>query len=137
MLKPDGAGGDHHLPAADVQIDTAAGAHADKRMRPQLVQFLHGNGRRGAADPRGANGHLLSQKRAGVDGVFPVGYYETGVVKMRGDGCAASGIAGQDTVATHVALSAADMELFFQLLHGGSPLDPIKMIGNFSEHFSL
>ena len=123
MLEPDGAGGDDHIAAADIQVDTAAGAHADEGIRADVVQLLHGDGGRRAADAGGAHGDLLPQQRAGIDGIFPVLGHKMGIVKQRGDLLAPAGIAGQDHIAAHVALYTADVKLLFQFLHNAPPSD--------------
>ena len=117
MLKANGAGGHHDVPRLHIQVDAAAGPGADKGIRTALVQLLHGNGRGGAADPRGAGGHFLSQQRAGPDIVFPVAGHLAGVVKQRRDGGHPSRIARQDTIASHVAGGTGDVILFFKHLH--------------------
>ena len=117
MLKADGAGGHHHVAAADIQVDAAAGAYAEECVRADVVQLLHGDGGGRPANAGGADGHLLPQQRAGVDGVLPVLRHEMGVVKQRGDLLAAARVAGQDHIAAYVALLAVDMVLFFQILH--------------------
>ena len=123
MLEADSAGGDDHIAAAHIKIDAAAGAHPDKGIRADVVQLLHSDRGGGPADAGGADGHLLAQQRAGIDGVLPVLGHEMRVVKQRGDLLAPAGIAGQDHVAAHIALYAANMKLFFQLLHNTPPDD--------------
>ena len=44
-----------------------------------------------------------------------------GVIKMGGNGLAAAGIAGQEHIATHIALLAANMELHTDVLHKNHP----------------
>ena len=117
MLKADGAGRNNHVARADVEIDAAAGADTDKRIRADVVQLLHRDGGRRPADARRADGHLLAEECAGIDGVFAVLRDKMRVVKMGGDGLAAAGIARQDAIPAHIALHAVDMELFVQLLH--------------------
>ena len=123
MLIADGAGGNDHIAAAHVQINPAAGAHADKGVGPDIVQLLHGDGGGGSADTGGADGDLFSQQRAGIDGVLPVLGHKMSVVKQGGDLFAAARVTGQDHIAAHVALHAMDVKLFFQFLHGSPPSD--------------
>ena len=117
VLKADGPGGHHDVPGLDVQVDAAAGAHPDKGVGPDGGQLLHGDGGGGAADARGAHGHLLPQERPGIDAVLPVLAHELGVVKERGDGFAPARVAGQDAVAAHIPGDAVDMVLSLQFLH--------------------
>ena len=118
VFKADRAGGHHHVAGAHVQVDAAAGAHPQKRVRADVVQLLHGDGGGRPADAGGTDGHLLPQQRAGIDGVLPVLRHETGVVEQCGDLLAAARIAGQDHIAAHVALHTVDVILLFQILHG-------------------
>ena len=111
------AGGHHHVAGAHVQVDAAAGAHPDEGIRADVVQLLHGDGGRRAADAGGADGDLLAEQRAGVDVELTVLCDMDGVIKELGDGLAPAGIAGQDAVAADVALYAMNMKLFFKLLH--------------------
>ena len=116
MLEADGAGGHHHVAGADIQIDAAAGTHPDKGVGADIVQLLHGDGGRGAADAGGTDGDLLPQQGAGVDGVLPILGHEVRVVKQGGDFFAAAGVAGQDHIPAHVALHTVDVKLFLQFL---------------------
>ena len=117
VLEADGAGGHHHVAGADIQIDAAAGTHPDKGVGADIVQLLHGDGGRRAADAGGADGDLLPQQGAGVDGVLPILGHEVCVVKQGGDFFAAAGVAGQDHIPAHVALHTVDMKLLLQFLH--------------------
>ena len=86
-LVADRAGGDHHIVALNGQGDAAAGAHPDEGVRADVVQLLHGDHRRGAADAGGADAHLLPQKGSGIGGVLPVALYLHRVIKV---GCESS-----------------------------------------------
>ena len=117
VLKPDGAGGHHHIAGLDVQGDAAAGAGADERVGAALVELLHGDGGGGAADAGGAGGDLLPQQGAGPDVELPVVGDLLGVIEQGGDGRDPARIAGQDAVAADVPLGTGNMELFCKLLH--------------------
>ena len=117
MLQADRAGGDHHVTAADIQLDAAAGPYADKRVSADVVQFLHGDGGGGPADTGGADGNLLPQQRTGIDGVLAVLRNKVRVVEQLRDLFTAAGVAGKNNIAAHVAFGAVDMILLFQLLH--------------------
>ena len=117
MFKPDGAGGNDHVAGLHVQVNAAAGAHADEGVGADVVQLLHGDGGRGAADAGGADGDLFAQQGAGVDGELAVAGHKLRVIKQRGNGLAPPGVSGEDAVAPHVALLAVNMKLFFQFLH--------------------
>ena len=117
MLEADGAGGDDHIAGLDIQVDAAAGAHPDERIRAHGVELLHGDGGRGAADAGGADADLLPQQRAGVDGELPVGHHKMGVIQQGGNFLTAARVAGGDDVAAYVALHTVEVELLFQLLH--------------------
>ena len=113
----DGARSHHHIAAADIEINAAASAYADEGVGTDGVELLHGDGSGRAADTCGADGDLLTQQRAGIDGILAVLCHKLRIVKMLGNGGAATGIAGQQHIAAHIALSTMDMELFFKLLH--------------------
>ena len=113
VLKANSAGSHHDIPGLHIQINTAAGAGADKRVRAALMQLLHGNGGGGTANTGGAGRDLLSQQRAGPDIVFPVIGHLMRVLKQCGNGRHPARVAGQNAVTADVLGSAADMELFF------------------------
>lgn len=111
------AGGDHHIVAAHIQLDPAAGAHPDKGVRPDLYQLLHGDSRGGAADPGGYHADLFSQQGAGVGHILPVGGHMDRTVKISGDLFAPTRISGQNAVATHIPRCTLDMILKLPFLH--------------------
>ena len=121
MLKPDGAGGDDHIPGLHVQINAAAGAHPEEGIRADIMQLLHGDRGRGAANARGADGDLLPQEGAGVDGELPVAGDKVCIVKQGGYGLASARITGKDAVTAHIAGLAVNMKLLFQFLHKKRP----------------
>ena len=120
-LMPDRAGGDHHIVAFHLQSDPTAGAYPHKGIRPQRVQLLHGDDRRGSADPGGTDAHPFPQKRPRIRGEFPVGGYLDRVVEIGGDLLTAARIARQDAVASYVSPAALNMELQRMLMHGAHP----------------
>ena len=121
MLKADGAGGDDHIPGLHIQVDAAAGAHADEGVRADIVQLLHGDGGRGAADARGADGDFFAQESAGVDGELPVAGDKVRVIKQGGYSLAPARVTGKDAVTAHIAGLAVNMKLLFQFLHKKRP----------------
>ena len=123
----DRAGGDHHIVALNGQGDAAAGAHPDEGVRADVVQLLHGDHRRGAADAGGADAHLLPQKGSGIGGVLPVALYLHRVIKVGCDLLAAAGITGQETVAAHVAGLTFDMKLQLVFVHDNPPCSDKKL----------
>ena len=108
---PDGAGGHHHVVALYFQRDAAAGAHADKGIRADGVQLLHGDDGGGPADAGGADAHLLPQQGARPGGILPVGLHLGRIVEVGGDFFAAAGVSGQQAVPAHVPFAAFNMEL--------------------------
>ena len=117
VFKPDGAGGHHYISGADLHINTAAGAHPDKGVGANGRQLLHGDGGGGAADSGGADGNLFSQQRAGIDIVLPVHSHMMGIVKMRCNGLAPSGIPGEKHIPAHIPFLTADVKLHTNILH--------------------
>ena len=117
VLKADGAGGHHNVAGLHVQVDAAAGAGADKGVRAALVQLLHGDGGRGAADAGGTGGDLFAQQRAGPDVELPVVGHLMRIVKQGGDGGHPARISGEDAIPAYVAGDAVNMKLLFQFLH--------------------
>ena len=117
MLKPDGTGGDDHIPGLHTQVDAAAGAHTEEGIRANVMQLLHGDGGGGAPNTGGADGDLFSQKRACVDGVLPVAGHKFRIVKQFRNGLAPTRITGENAVASHIALLTVNVKLFFQFLH--------------------
>ena len=126
-LVADRAGGDHHIVALNGQGDAAAGAHPDEGVRADVVQLLHGDHRRGAADAGGADAHLLPQKGSGIGGVLSVALYLHRVIKVGCDLLAAAGITGQETVAAHVAGLTFDMKLQLVFVHDNPPCSDKKL----------
>ena len=124
-LVADRPGGDHQVPALDLQLDAPAGAGADKGVRTNGVELLQGDHRRGAADARRADGDFLPQKGPGVDVKLPVVGHMDGIVKVLGDDFAPPRVPREDAVAPHIPRGAADMELqgpFFLFHSVGSSL---------------
>ena len=117
MFKADGAGGDDNIAGLHVQLNAAAGADTDEGIRADVVQLLHCDGGRRAADAGRADADLLSEQGAGVDIEFPILGDMFGIVKERSDGLAPAGIAGQDAVPANISFDTVNMELFFKLLH--------------------
>ena len=117
MLISDGSRGDHYIPGQNVHGDAAAGADPNEGIRADGRQFLHGDGGRRAADAGGADGHLLSQHSACVNIVLPVHADMYGVIKVACDGLAASRIAGEENIASHVAFVAVNVILHSDILH--------------------
>ena len=120
VLKSDGPGGNHHVPGKHLHVDAAAGAHPDKGVRAQIVQLLHGDGSRGAADAGGADRHLFPQHRAGVDVELPVHADVHRVIKVRRDCLASARVTGQKYVPSHIALLAVNVKLHSDILHNSS-----------------
>ena len=117
MLVTDSARGDNHVPGQNVHGDTAAGAHPDEGIRADGRQLLHGDGGRRAADAGGADGHFLPQHGACVNIVLPVHADMDGVVKVAGNGLAASRVAGEKDITSHIALVAVNVILHSDILH--------------------
>ena len=122
VLVADRTGGNHDVAGLHVQPDAAAGAHPEEGIRAHVVQLLHGDGGRRAADARGADADLLPQQGAGIDIEFPVLGNVLRIVEQGSDGFAPARIAGQDHIFPHVPGDTMDMELFFKLLHGAPSL---------------
>ena len=116
-LHTDGPGGHHHVPALDLQMDAAAGAHPHKGVRPKIAQLLHGDGRRGAADAGGHHAHRLAQEGAGVGDVLPVGLDMHRVVEVFGDLPAPPRVPREDAVPAHLAGETLDVKLKLTRLH--------------------
>ena len=105
-------------PELDIQIDAAAGTHPDKGVGADIVQLLHGDGGRRAADAGGADGDLLPQQGAGVDGVLPVlGHLKCALSNRAAIFSQRPGSPGRMHIPAHVALHTVDMKLFLQFLH--------------------
>ena len=117
---PDGSGGHDHVAPADLQVDAAAGPQTDQRVCPAFHKLLHGDGRTGPADARGADADLLAQQRPRIGGKLPVGRHEAGAVKISGDALAAARVAGQDHIPSDLALLQGRMHLLSFYKHGGS-----------------
>ena len=129
-LHADGPGGDYHVAALDRQINSAAGAHPDKGMGPNISQFLHGNCGGGPPDAGGDHAHLLPQEESGPSDILPIGTHMDWTVEMLGDGLAPTWIAGENAVASHFPLSALDVKLFLSrlLIHNGGPLHNLLIV---------
>ena len=121
VLIADGAGGHDHVPGQHVQGNAAAGAHPDEGVRADVVQLLHGDGGRGAADARGAYGDLLSQQGAGVDVVLPVHADMDRVVKEACDGLAPTRVTGEEHIPPYVPFLTVNVKLHSDILHNDSP----------------
>ena len=116
----DGTGGHDHVSAPDLQVDTAAGAQTDQRIRSAFHQLLHSDGSTGPANACGADADLFAQQRPRIGGKLPVGRHEAGVVKIPGDALAAARVAGQDHIPSDIALLQGRMHLLSFYKHGGS-----------------
>src|SRR5205085_10713303 len=101
----------HERAIAQVVLRRARGAHAQQRLRTDGGQLLHGNGGRRRADTSGRDGDLLAEQRARVRHILTVRGHLPGVVEVRGDQRAASGIPRQQDVAADLAALERNMVL--------------------------
>ena len=120
VLKTDSTSGNHHVPRQHLHVDAAAGANPDEGIRADVMQLLHGNGGRGAADSRGADRNLFSQHSAGIDIVLPVHADVHGFVKIAGNGFTAPRVAGEKHITPHVPRLAVNVKLHTNILHDSS-----------------
>ena len=102
-LGAHGAGGDHQIAPFHLELHAPAGTHPQKGVGPALIELLHGNGGRGAADPGGGDAHPHPVEGAGIGGEFPVLRRQDRGVKAGGDLFTAPRVAGQDDVPPHLA----------------------------------
>ena len=117
VLKANGARGHHHIPWLHSQIDAPAGPHPDEGVRADVVQLLHGNGRRGPANAGGADRDLFPQESAGVDIILPVHAHVNRLVKPLRNGLTPPRIPRQQTIAAHVPRNTMNVKLSTSILH--------------------
>ena len=118
------AGGHDHIAALHVQPDAAAGADAEEGVYADLMQLLHGDGRRRPADAGADHADLLALQRARPGGELPVGMDKAAVVQQGGNALAAPRVAGQNAVSSRVPLTESDVVLYvpFRHVHAGALL---------------
>ncbi len=89
----------------DIQLHTAAGSYADKRIRSTLHQFLHGNGGGGTADACGGHADLYAVQITGVKFTYPGCRHQLRVIKIGRNLGASLRISRKDHITSYLAPS--------------------------------
>lgn len=110
-LHADGSRGDDNVAAQHLRVHAAAGAHTDKGVRAAVNKLLQRNGRRGAADARGADTHRDPVQGARIDLILPVFRHKMIVVKFLRDFLAPARVPGQEHIPAHI--SGLDLQVKF------------------------
>ena len=114
MLKPDGAGGDDHIPDCTSRSMPPQVPTRRKVSAPILCSSSMAIEAEGPPMPVEQTETFSPQEGAGVDGELPVAGDKVCIVKQGGYGLASARITGKDAVTAHIAGLAVNMKLLFQ-----------------------
>ena len=85
--------------------------------KADVVELLHGNGRRGPANAGRADGDLLPQEGTSVNIIFPVHAHMNRLVKPLRNGLTPPRIPRQQTISAHVPRNTMNVKLPTSILH--------------------